>query len=77
MKKKEHSLISTIKEIKAGIFTIQETNYTKKGKLEVDEYGIYEALRRKEGGGTLFGVRKTLVSIELLVVEVKVEDKRI
>ena len=86
MKKKEHSLISTIKQIKAGLFTIQETNYTKKGKLKVDEYDNYEAIRKKEGGGTLIGVHKTLYpilieeisdEIELLVVEVKVEEKRI
>jgi len=86
MKKKEHSLKNILKKIKAGVFTIQETNYAKKGKLEVENYDIYEAIRNKEGGGTVIGVHKTLEpilieevsdEIELLVVEIKIEDKKI
>ena len=72
--------------MKIGVFTLQETNFAKKGKLTVDSFEIFEAIRNKEGGGTMVGVHKSLQPIlieeysddfELIVVEIKVEGKNI
>ena len=72
--------------MKIGVFTLQETNFAKKGKLKVDSFEIFEAIRKKEGGGTMVRVHKSLQPIlieeysedfELIVVEIKVEGKNI
>ena len=86
LKTKIESLKSIVKHLNAGIFTVQETNFRKKGKLNLDQYDVFEAIRKKEGGGTLVGVHKTLDPVlieeesdenELVVVEITVGGKRI
>ena len=86
LKRKVESLKNIIKHHGAGLVTIQETNYKKKGKLQLDEFEVFEAMRKKEGGGTLVGAHKTLdpmlieeysEDIELVVIEITVAGKQI
>ena len=67
-------------------FSVQETHYSKKGQFTQENFFVFEAIRKKEGGGSLWGVhvalKPVLISehsdtIELLVVEIKAETKRI
>ena len=61
LKEKVNSFKSEVLRTNAGIFTIQETHYSKKGKIKVDDYELFEAIRQnKEKGGTLIGVHKAL-----------------
>ena len=82
--KKIKSLESHIRNLSIGIFTIQESNYTKRGKVHWDNWEIFEAIRTQKGGGTMLGVHKSLEPIlikeysehfELVVVEIKVSGK--
>ena len=79
--KKIPSLVSSVNELGAGIITLQETHFTRKGKLadKLSDFEIFEAMRKKQKGGTLIGVHKSLDPIlieeysedfELSVVEV-------
>ena len=86
MKKKVESLKYQIKHLNIGVFTLQETQFSKRGKLQIDGFEIFEALRKKEGGGTLIGAHKSLEPIliheyseefELLVVEINIGGKYI
>ena len=71
----------------AGIFTLQETHFSNKGKLSIDNFEVFEAIRKgKEKGGTMIGVHSALKPVlilelndpfELLVVEIKVANKEI
>ena len=54
--KKVNSLKKELNESNAAVFTIQETHYAKKGKLKVNNFEIFEAIRKKEKGGTMVGV---------------------
>ena len=69
-----------------AIFTVQETHFNRKGKLKVENFEIFEAIRTKQKGGTIIGVHKALSPIlikeyseefELLCVEVKIKKKEI
>ena len=71
---------------KLAIFTIQETHFRKKGGLKIEEFEIFESIRRKPGGGTVIGAHKALCPVlievyeedfELIVIEVKVAKKEI
>ena len=86
MKHKLQSLNNEIKSSKIAIFTLQETHFRKKGNLKIDDFEIFEAIRKKPGGGTVIGAHKTLTPVlieeynddfELLVIEVKIADKEI
>ena len=86
LKLKIPSLKSAISNVNAAIFTIQETHFRKKGLLKIENYEIFEAIRKKQSGGSLIGAHKALNPIlmeeynedfELLVVEVKVGSKEI
>ena len=77
---KMKSIIDNIEHVGAGVITLQETHYRKKGKFKINNFEIFESIRRKHGGGTLIGVHKSLEPVlieeyfedfELLVVEVK------
>ena len=71
----------------AAIFTVQETEFSKKGKLKINGFKIFEAIRtNKKGGGTLIGVHKSLnpmlikeysETFELLVVEIKIKNLKV
>ena len=68
-------------------FSVQKTHYSKKGRFTQENFVIFEAIRKKEGGGSLVGVYVALnpvvliseysYTIELLIVEIKAETKRI
>ena len=86
LKSKAHSLKNVVQELNVGIFTIQETHFSKKGNFKHQNFEIFEAIRSKEKGGTMVGAHKALQPIlieeysedfELLVVEVKIRNKEI
>ena len=87
LKSKINSFKHEITKSGAAIFTIQETHFTKKGKLKLLEYEIFEAIRsNKQGGGTMIGVHKALrpmlvreysKNFELLCVDVKINNHEI
>ena len=76
-----------IKECNAAIFTVQETQYKKKGKFPYEDFIVVEAIRtNKEKGGTMVGIHKYFEPVlieeyeetfELLVIEIRVENKEI
>ena len=79
---KVQSLINNVNHIGAAIFTLQETHFKRKGRLnsKFDDFQIFESIRNKQKGGTLIGVHKSLSPIlieeyseefELLVVEIQ------
>ena len=68
------------------VFTLQETHFTKKGKLKLEKFEIFEAIRKKKDGGTLVGILKELKPMlvkeysdvfEMIVIEIAVDDKEI
>ena len=61
LNKKVHSLSHQLEECDAAIFTIQETQFNKKGRFKCNDYEIFEAIRKnKEKGATMIGVNKSL-----------------
>ena len=52
IKLKLDSLKSQLKHFGSGIFTLQETHLKKKGKLHIEGWELFEAIRNKEFGGT-------------------------
>ena len=86
LKNKTISLKSELNNCKSGVFTIQETHFNKKGKLKIENYEIFESIRKKQKGGTMLGAHKALnpkliseynEEFELLVVEIVVKNKEI
>ena len=86
LKQKIPSLKHEIRNLNAAVFTIQETHFRKKGYFKMENYEVFEAIRKKQSGGTLVGVHKalnpTLIEefadeFELLVVELKIGNKEI
>ena len=81
------SLENNVTHLGAGIITLQETHFKRKGRLndKLNDFEFFEAIRKqKQKGGTLIGVHKNLDPIlieeyseefELLVVEVKIGGK--
>ena len=55
LKSKVDSLKNELKELNVSVFTIQETHFSKKGKIKLENYEIFEAIRKKEKGGTMVG----------------------
>ena len=84
---KELSLKNEVIESKASIFCVQETKFRKSGRFAMNNFVVFEAIRKnKEKGGTMIGVHENLKPVlieeysetfELLVVEIRVEDKEI
>ena len=81
---KIQSFKNELKETDASVFTVQETHYATKGKLKIENFEIFEAIRTKAKGGTAIGVRKGLNpfliqeysdDFELLIVEIKAGNK--
>ena len=80
------SIVNNVNDLGAGIITLQETHFKKKGKLnqKMDDFEFFEEIRKKMKGGTLIGVHKSLDPVlieeysdefELLVVKVKIQNK--
>ena len=86
LKFKENSLKNVLKELNAGIFTIQETHFAKKGQFKLQDFEIFEAIRTKDKGGTMIGAHKALdpkliieysEDFELVVIEIKIRNKEV
>ena len=87
LKNKIQSFKSEIELANAAIFTVQETHFQKKGKIKIEGFEIFEAIRKKKkDGGTMIGVHKGLKPMlikeysedfEIVVVEINVGGKEI
>ena len=86
LKSKVESLKNEILCQNVAIFTIQESHFTKKGKLKIENFETFEAIRKKQNGGTIIGINKALNPMlikdysdefELVVVEIKLHNKEI
>ena len=86
LKSKMGSFKSILEQSKAGIFTVQETHFATKGKVQVENFEVFEAIRNKGKGGTIIGAHKALKpcliqeysdEFELLVIEIKVSNKEV
>ena len=82
---KVESLKFEIKRTNSSIFTLQETHFSKKGRVKIEGFEVFEAIRMKEHG-TMLGAHVKLQPVliseysetfELLVVQVKVEGREI
>ena len=80
------SFKNELNHVNAGVFTVQETHFKKKGILKVKGFEIFEAIRDKQKGGTAIGVHKSLNPVfineyrdgfEMLVVEIEVSNHKI
>ena len=83
---KVNSLKSAVRDVKANLVTIQETHCRRKGTIQIEDFIIFEAIRKAKGGGTMIASHKDFGpkliqeyedEFELLVIEIKVEDKEI
>ena len=87
LKSKLKSFKNELKRSKAGVFTLQETHYSTKGRVRIPDFEIFEAIRKgKQKGGTMVGVHKSLKPIlitelddpfELIVVEISIGNNEI
>ena len=85
MNKKTESLKAELKRTRSTIFTLQETHMSSKGKLQIIDMHVFEAIRKKEHG-LMIGVHVShhpiLISeysevFKMLVVEIKASGKSI
>ena len=62
------------------IFTLQETHFYRKGKVQIEDFKIFEAIHKKEHG-TMMGIHVSLQPLliseysstfKMLVVQIKV-----
>ena len=83
---KQESLNSEIICTKSNVVTLQETHAPKKGKIAIPNFVIFEAIRKRKGGGTLVAAHEDLNpkliseyddDFEILVVEIETKEKSI
>ena len=87
LKHKAEDLKNKVKYFDSAIFAIQETHFQRKGKFKLQNYNIFESIRKnKEHGGSMMGIHVGLQPVlvkeyntdfELLVVQIKAADKDI
>ena len=66
IKSKLHSFKDVLENMKPTVFFLQETKCSVTGKIDVDNYDIYELVpKEKKGGGLAIGVHKDVYSIAL------------
>ena len=81
-------LVYNVNHIGAGMFTLQESHFKRKGRLNshFSDFEVFESIWKKQKGGTVIGAHKSLSPIlieeyledfELLVVEVIIGGKSI
>ena len=58
LKGKLNSFKSELKYSNVGLFTLQETHYATKGKVQIEGFEIFESIRKKVKGGTMIGAHK-------------------
>ena len=80
------SLKAQVSLTKANVVTLQETHARRKGRIQIPDMVVFEAVRKAKGGGTLIASHKSLnprlvesyeEEFELLVVEIEVKDRTI
>ena len=83
---KMSSLRSQVKKTQANVVTLQETHAKRKGKIQLHEMVVFEAIRKSKGGGTLVAGHKSLNpklievyedEFELIVVELELKERNI
>ena len=84
MKHKDEDLKNKVKYFDSAIFAIQETHYKSKGRFKLQNYQIFESIRKnKDNGGSMLGIHvglhPVLVSeyfehFELIVAEIHVAN---
>ena len=84
---KDSDLKNKVKCVNSSIFTVQETHYTKKGKFEMENYNIFETIRKcKQMGGSMLGIHMDLHPVlvneyseefELMVAEITTGNTKI
>ena len=85
---KLESLKNVCKTVQPKVFMIQETKLSKHKELKIDQFEIFERKRNDKGGGLAIGFHESLEpyeicddekpdSVEILVVESKVQNKSI
>ena len=83
---KQDSLRCEVSNTEANIVTVQEMHSTQKGRFQMPNFVVFEAIRKKKGGGTIIAIHEDLTpklveeyneEFELLVVEVKTKEKDI
>ena len=84
---KADSLRNEIKATQSNIVTIQETHSTRKGQISMHEsFVVFESIRKAKNGGTICAIHEDFSpklieeyssQFELLVVEVKTQEKQI
>ena len=58
---KVDSLNAEVSDVQANIVTIQETHCSQKGKIRMNsKLVVFEAIRKRKGGGTLIAVHEDL-----------------
>ena len=57
---KVESLKAEVKHTKCNIVTLQETHCKTKGKIKIDNFVVFEAIRKEKGGGTMIAVHESL-----------------
>ena len=87
LKHKSKDLTNKLKYFQSSIFSIQETHFPSKGRFKLENFNVFEAIRKsKNKGGTMLGVHVDLKPVlvteyseefELLVVEISVGEKKI
>ena len=87
LKTKLKSFKNELKRCNSSIFTLQETHFNRKGKVAIDNFEIFETIRKgKIKGGTMIGAHKGLNPVlisehnepfEILVIEIHVANKGI
>ena len=87
MKNKAEDLKNRIKYFDSSIVSIQETHFRKKGRFKLDNFHVFEAIRKnKEKGGSMLVIHKDLNPVlvkehndtfELIVVEIVTQNIKI
>ena len=81
---KVSSLKAQVKLVNANVVPIQETHARRKGRIQIPEMVVFEAIRKAKGGGTLIASHKSLNprlielyedEFELLVVELELKKR--
>ena len=80
------SLKAQVKLTRANVVTVQETHARRKGKIQIPDMVVFEAIRKAKGGGTMIASHTSLNprlvesyedEFELLVVELELKNNKI
>ena len=83
---KVKSLLAEVKHTQCNIVTVQETHCRTKGKIQIENFVIFEAIRKVKGGGTMIAIHECMKpklieeyseNFELIVVEIESKEKQI